>query len=149
MYAVGRTAEAVEHFRRAIAIEPAYANAHNNLGKALEGLGRIDESIAEYDQALRIQPDNPQTRENMAGALVRADRTREALGHYETVLGDFRHLFALQARLPKIDAQAVQRAAQRHLDPAQRTVLVAKPSGEADLDDESDEGDGGGEELLS
>jgi len=62
----------VQHFRHAIAIEPAYANAHNNLGKALEVQGHLDEAIGEYDEALRIQPDNPQTRQNMSGALTRA-----------------------------------------------------------------------------
>ena len=36
----GRVEEALPHFRKALALEPAYTKAHTNLGNALLMLGR-------------------------------------------------------------------------------------------------------------
>ena len=52
----GRTAEAAACFRAALALDPASAGAHYNLGTALEGIGRMTEAIAQYREAATLQP---------------------------------------------------------------------------------------------
>ena len=55
--ALGRTEEAIAHYRKALRFKPDYAEAYGNLGFALARLGRRDESIAQYRESLRIDPD--------------------------------------------------------------------------------------------
>ena len=51
----GRIDEAVDHYRRSIAIHPT-AEAHTFLGWALSFLGRPDEAIAECETAIAVDP---------------------------------------------------------------------------------------------
>jgi tetratricopeptide (TPR) repeat protein len=48
--AKGRFDEAIENFRKAIRINPNFAEALNNLGHALAAKGRFDEAIENYSQ---------------------------------------------------------------------------------------------------
>jgi tetratricopeptide (TPR) repeat protein len=64
----GRLPEAIGHYERALRIQPDYAEAHYNLGIALEKLGRTAEAIAHYEQALRIKPDFVQAQTSLARA---------------------------------------------------------------------------------
>ena len=51
----GRLPEAETEYRAAIALKPAYADAHNNLGELWSGMpGRLNEAIAQYEEALRL-----------------------------------------------------------------------------------------------
>jgi tetratricopeptide (TPR) repeat protein len=50
----GKTAEAIVHLRRAIALYPRYLMAHNDLGTQLLELGRLDEAEAELRLSLSI-----------------------------------------------------------------------------------------------
>src|SRR5712691_6478651 len=52
----GRLEEAVEHYRRSIAIHPT-AEAHTFLGWALSYLGQPEEAIAECKVAIALDPD--------------------------------------------------------------------------------------------
>ena len=52
-----RSQEAIGHYEQALRIKPDYAEAHYNLGIALEQAGRVQEAIGHYEQALRIKPD--------------------------------------------------------------------------------------------
>ena len=49
--AQNRPAEAVEHYRRAVAIDPGQPSARFTLGRALHHLGRFDEAAAELELA--------------------------------------------------------------------------------------------------
>jgi tetratricopeptide (TPR) repeat protein len=72
----GRIDEAVEHYRRSIALDPAFAEAHNNLGVALARRGDLLEAVAEVRQALRLDPDLPEALQNlprMQAALAAQD----------------------------------------------------------------------------
>jgi protein O-mannosyl-transferase len=51
-----RIEESIAHLHRAIDLKPDYAEAHYNLGTALERLERRDEAIAAYERALALAP---------------------------------------------------------------------------------------------
>ncbi len=54
--------------RRALALNPDYAEAHNNIAAANASLGRWDEAIRAAREALRLKPDFPLARNNLAWA---------------------------------------------------------------------------------
>src|SRR6185503_2362247 len=58
--------QAIETERRALAIDPELADAHQWLGASLLGLGRTDEAIAEIREALRLDPENGQAYQALA-----------------------------------------------------------------------------------
>ena len=66
---------AVVAYRRAIALNPAYAEAMVSLGIVLKDLGELDEAIAWHEKALRIDPRLAVAHANRANALaLRAER---------------------------------------------------------------------------
>jgi tetratricopeptide (TPR) repeat protein len=75
-------AAAVEGFRRALALDPTYLKAHDNLGLALEALGREDEALRSYEEALRLDrartSRSPWPAMNLGILLTRLDRLDEA-----------------------------------------------------------------------
>ena len=86
LQAEGRLDEAIDHYQRAIALQPSYAPAYNNLGAALHAKGRHEEAIAMYQRALSLRPDYPQAHYNLGNALTDAGRPREAAGHFRIAL---------------------------------------------------------------
>jgi tetratricopeptide (TPR) repeat protein len=75
-------ATAVEGFRRALALDPSYLKAHDNLGLALDALGRYDEAIASHEEARRLNRErdahSPWPALNLGILLTRLDRLDEA-----------------------------------------------------------------------
>src|SRR5690348_14518573 len=68
-WALGQRADATEHWRRAIALHPNFAQAHMNLGNALREEGRIEEALPHLRQALYLQP-SPFGHNNLGLALA-------------------------------------------------------------------------------
>ncbi|MBI3265161.1 MAG: tetratricopeptide repeat protein [Acidobacteria bacterium] len=96
LQAEGRNDEASQHYRRAIALGPAYAPPHSNLGTLLRAEGRVDDAIDEYRRALEIQPDYRSARYNLANALLARGRADEAANEFRRVLdGDPQRVDAL------------------------------------------------------
>ena len=83
---LGRVAEAVPLYHRALAIAPEAADIHGNLGAALSGLGRQDEAIAAFHKALALNPAHPDIHNNLGAALRRAGRPDEALIAFDRAL---------------------------------------------------------------
>jgi tetratricopeptide (TPR) repeat protein len=71
-------AAAVEAFRQATVLRPAFAEAWNELGFALRNLGRYPESLDAYGEALRLRPDFPEALEYLGEAYVKLERLDDA-----------------------------------------------------------------------
>ena len=81
-----RVEEAVGHYTKAIALNPFFAEAHNNLATAFMKTGRIDEALAEFQRALELDPLYADAYHNLGNALLLLDRPREAIPHYQRSL---------------------------------------------------------------
>jgi spermidine synthase len=57
-------------WEQALRIKPDFAEAHNNLGNALEQTGKVREAIGHYEQALRIKPDYSIAQNHLAWLLA-------------------------------------------------------------------------------
>ena len=56
--------EAIYRWERAVAIDPDYAAAWNNLGIAYEHEGLFDKAREAYERALDLEPDNMMIQQN-------------------------------------------------------------------------------------
>ena len=56
-HALGDWDKSVDCFSKAIKLKPAYAEAHHNLGIALDNLGQLEEAIFSYTKAIEFKPD--------------------------------------------------------------------------------------------
>lgn len=66
----GRRGEAVAMYRRAVAIDPWHALAHNNLGLSLQRQGALDEALVELRRAIEIEPGQGDFPYNLGGLLA-------------------------------------------------------------------------------
>jgi tetratricopeptide (TPR) repeat protein len=67
---LGRTSEATEQFRQALALRADYSNARFNLGNALVKAGRLDEAIGEYRRILETTPEDELTKDRLEKTLA-------------------------------------------------------------------------------
>ncbi len=73
-------------FRRAIAINPRYGPAHNNLGGALVDQRRYEEAIQEFLTAHQLAPSAPEPYNGMGNALLLQGKYDQAIAQYRKVL---------------------------------------------------------------
>src|SRR5215475_3354285 len=82
----GRLLQAQAAYRQILTIDPAHADAHNNLGNVLSALGRPAEAEASCREALRLRPNYPQAHYNLGIALSALGRPAEAEASYREAL---------------------------------------------------------------
>ncbi len=73
-----RLSEAGKHLRRALALDPDYADAHANLGSVYGRQGDLEKAIAETKTALKCDPGNLIALRNLGFAYARMGRKDEA-----------------------------------------------------------------------
>jgi len=78
-----RWSEAEADFRHAIALNPAYAPAHQGLGELLIVVGRLPEATRSLERAAQIEPASPVVVGSLAMALALSGRTAEAVSAAE------------------------------------------------------------------
>ncbi len=78
-------AEAEQHARGAIALDPANAAAYGMLGRILVVYERYDEALATINRALAINPSDGSSVAARAGVLLWLGHAEETLSTYETV----------------------------------------------------------------
>jgi len=83
---LGRGAEAVAHYQRAIALRPDMPEAHNDLGNALLEQGRWDEALGQYREAVRLDPANAESLSNLGMVEGQRGQVAAAIGNYQASL---------------------------------------------------------------
>jgi Flp pilus assembly protein TadD len=71
---------------KALKINPHYAEAHNNLGAALDDRGKRIEAIELDRKALQINPDYADAHNNLGVALAIQGISEEAVNHFREAL---------------------------------------------------------------
>jgi tetratricopeptide (TPR) repeat protein len=79
----GQLRAAVREYERALALNPDYAQAHNNLGGALTRLNRVDEAIPHLEAALALEPANALAHYNMGVAMRERGDFAQAIAHFK------------------------------------------------------------------
>jgi tetratricopeptide (TPR) repeat protein len=82
-YSLGDYEASLGHYARAVALEPASAQAQEGLGWALQALGRTREALAAFERAVRIAPYRVSAHVALARAYQRAKRYPDAIAAYE------------------------------------------------------------------
>jgi len=70
-------------YRRAIALDPSFADAHLNLGRLLHAAGAVREALDHYRVALELEPDDATTLFNIGVACQDLGSDSEAIDAYE------------------------------------------------------------------
>lgn len=84
--AYGKPEQAAEYFRRALAINPKLAGAHNALGTMLAVTGKTDQAIASFKESAKLAPSNPLPLLGLARAQAQAGNASAAQASYDQVL---------------------------------------------------------------
>ncbi len=77
-----KSEEAVRSFRKAIALDAGYAEAHSNLSRLLLDLGRTDEALQEARAAVKLLPGLAAAHQNMGAAHLRRGELTEAIRRF-------------------------------------------------------------------
>jgi serine/threonine-protein kinase len=75
----GNLDEAIAEYRKAIRLQPDYAEAHFNLGNALRDKGKLNEAIEHYRQAICLKNDYAEAHCNLGNALAKKGQFRQAV----------------------------------------------------------------------
>ena len=65
--------EVLAEFREALRLQPANAEAHNNIGLVLAQTGEDEKAVPEFREALKIRPDYADAHANLGAALLLSD----------------------------------------------------------------------------
>lgn len=77
---------ALEEYRKTIALNPVYSYAHNNMGNVYLVLGDMDNAARSYEKTIEIDPVNPQPYYNLGLIAEKKERLGHALEHYRKYL---------------------------------------------------------------
>ena len=75
--------KAIENYKKAIEINPNYAQAYNNLGIALHKLFRMDKAIESYQKAISINSNFAEPQSNLGNAMLEINKPKESLIYFE------------------------------------------------------------------
>jgi tetratricopeptide (TPR) repeat protein len=82
----GRFAEAIDHYRTAIALDPESMEVQNNLGVALAHEGKYAEAITYYERAVAHKRDYYEAHNNWGAALAQLGDLAGAIDQYRQAL---------------------------------------------------------------
>jgi tetratricopeptide (TPR) repeat protein len=84
--AKGQTAEAIEHYQKALEINSDYAIADVNLGKIFLNEGRLDKAGEYFQQSVKINPDSAEVHNDLGILFAAQGRITEAAEHYQQAI---------------------------------------------------------------
>ena len=70
---VGRLSEALEHYRRAVALRTDHAAAHNNIGVLRQQWGQMADAVVAYQRAVESHPQFGLAWFNLGNCLARRE----------------------------------------------------------------------------
>jgi tetratricopeptide (TPR) repeat protein len=73
-----RYEKAVDHFQKAVKLDPGYHEAWNMLGYSFRRLGRLGEAFQAYDTCLKLMPEYEPAREYLGEAWLQAGNLEKA-----------------------------------------------------------------------
>jgi len=82
----GEFENAIARYERALALNPDYAEAYNDIGSALADQGKQEEAIGWYRKAIAINPEFAEALNNLGYALSQVGQNSEAIDHYKAAL---------------------------------------------------------------
>lgn len=93
----GERLQAMEHYRKAIAIDDVFAHTHHNLAQEYTALGLTDLAVEEYNRALALDPGFYYSRVQLGLLEYRRGEPKKARAHLEEALR--MHPYGDEARL--------------------------------------------------
>ncbi len=78
--------EAIACFRRAIELEPNFADAYNKLGYLHKQRGQVDQAIAYYEKAIEVDPNYFYAHMNLGDTLAGIGRIDESITCFRTAI---------------------------------------------------------------
>ena len=82
----GALAEAIDHFRRAVEVDPAFVEAYTNLGHFLALHGAHEEAVDQLRRALQIDPAFVNAHNTLGNLLADRGDLDDAIGHFRKAL---------------------------------------------------------------
>ncbi len=79
---IGQTEKAVKLYKRAIQVNPSYAEAHSNLGNILRDLGKPEEAEVSTRKAIELKPSFANAYSNLGNILYDRGKQKEAFDSY-------------------------------------------------------------------
>ena len=95
----GRNDEAIAELKKAVAVEPDYVEAYDNLGGAQLQVGQVGEAVDDFRRALKFNPGSAQIHSNLGNALMAGGERAEAIAEYGEAVRLDPSSFALQYNL--------------------------------------------------
>jgi tetratricopeptide (TPR) repeat protein len=86
LQAQGRLDEAIDHYRQAIEINPAFEEAYCNMGVVLHLQGKLDKAVEYYHKALSIDPSDAKAHYTLGLALKKKHNYTEAITGFRQAL---------------------------------------------------------------
>jgi Tfp pilus assembly protein PilF len=74
----GNEPNALEHFHKAVAIDPGFAEAFNGLGATYAALGQLEQAADQFQKAIDLVPDHPLALANLSIVLCKLEHYHEA-----------------------------------------------------------------------
>ena len=87
-FSLGRVAEAEQHFKRALDLDPGFSQASNNYGAFLLQQGRFAEAIPQFEKALAnpLYPDRAIAETNLGWSLYKIGKMEMGVGRLKAAL---------------------------------------------------------------
>lgn len=108
----GDPREAIEHFERALRLDPKHLRANMNMGAALVALGRHRDALDLFERVIRIDPNNYGAHAQRGLICANEQRHDEALRHFAATLRLYRE--PVNESSPNPDELYTTRAKMQH-----------------------------------
>ena len=78
--------KAIRSFKKAIKINPNYAQAENNLGVTYQRINKYEDSIYCYKNAIKLKPNFAESHNNLGVLLKNIGKYQESIVHFENAI---------------------------------------------------------------